>query len=110
MAYIPTLPHMKALDITMSAYKDSALSKPHVSVNLNQLITSLKKGYSLTSGGKFVEVLPIMRGILHSIPLLSVRSEQEENEAKELVEKKCCTKQLLRVQMYLTTGVMEMVR
>lgn len=85
MAYLPTLPHMKSLDITMSAYKDAGLTKPHVSVNINQLITSLKKGYALTSGGKFNDALPIMQGILHSIPLLSVRSESEENEAKELV-------------------------
>lgn len=46
----------------------------------------MKKGYALTSGGKFNDALPVMREVLRSISLLSVRSETEENEAKELVE------------------------
>jgi hypothetical protein len=35
--------------------------------------------------GNFADALPIIRGILYSIPLLSARSKTEENEAKELI-------------------------
>jgi coatomer protein complex subunit alpha (xenin) len=69
----------------MSQFKDSTLTKPHVALNLNMLSAQLKKGYQLLTKGSFNDALPVMRGILHSIPLLSAKTQQEENDAKELI-------------------------
>ena len=94
---IPTLPHISSgLEIPL-ARKGGA--RPVVSISLPVLATSLKHGYKLTTSADFAGALNVFRDIIQSAPLLSVNSEREEAEVRELI--KICTEYVTCMRLEL---------
>lgn len=81
---IPTLPHISAgLEVTLAR---KGGNRPLVSLSLPVLANSLKHGYKLTTSADFSSALQVFRDIIQSAPLLSVSSDREEAEVRELIK------------------------
>jgi len=74
---VATLPHIDTMEYALR-YADSV---PMSIVTLGGLNARLSKGYDLTTNGNFSDALAIYRGVLQQVPLLVVRSTDEEKEA-----------------------------
>lgn len=83
---IPLTPHLVPLDHYSTRLKQQGTNRPLVALSLNLLTTRLKQAYGLTTQAKFADALVQFRQILLEIPLLSVSSEAEENEVKDLIK------------------------
>lgn len=79
---LPLLPHLRTLDLQIS----TTSGRPLVCNSLTTLSHELKDAYKLVTQAKFSEALDHLIKIIQSILLLTVSSETEENEAKELVK------------------------
>jgi coatomer protein complex subunit alpha (xenin) len=94
---IPTLPHIPAgLEVTLA--RNGGI-RPLVSLSLPLLANSLKHGYKLTTSADFSSALHVFRDIIQSAPLLSVSSEKEEAEVRELL--KICTEYVTCMRLEL---------
>ena len=81
---VPTLPHLSTgLEVTLAK---KGGSRPLVCLSLPILATSLKHAYKLTTSADFASALQVFRDIIQSAPLLSVSSEKEETEVRELLK------------------------
>lgn len=79
---LPLIPQITPLNLKVSTPQ----SKPFTSITLSSLSHQLKDSYKQVTQAKFSEALSGFTKVLQSILFLSVSSETEENEAKELIK------------------------
>lgn len=79
---IPGLPFTAPLDIQLS--EDGR--KPFVLGSLSQLTGLLRAAYKLTTEGKFAEAQVAFRNVLLHVPLLVLKSQQEEEDVYTLIK------------------------
>ncbi|CAG9323393.1 unnamed protein product [Blepharisma stoltei] len=98
---LPLLPHLKPItDAYITRIKTPAQARPHVTITLSQLSVQIKNAYKLTTQGKFADALAIFVNILQSILFLSVFSENEVAEVKDLI--KICVEYIACMRLELT--------
>jgi coatomer protein complex subunit alpha (xenin) len=84
VSLLPQVHSNSAFSLTRK--KTLGTSAPFVAISLVELTNLLKQAYKLTSNAAFTEALREFTGILQRICLLSVQTEREEAEARELVK------------------------